>query len=87
MGETFPDQDGFHKSTGRMWYRLASPLPDDPALHAAVLVFFSDMTRTVLAHAEGRGLLRGTMHTLEGKLGLSMVQEMVILPLESRSEA
>jgi acyl-CoA thioesterase II len=36
-----------------------------------------------LVHAGGRGVIRGTMHTEDGKLALSMAQEMLIQPLEA----
>jgi acyl-CoA thioesterase-2 len=38
--------DGSFSSTGRLWYRTCAPLPDDEDLHACMLTFLSDMTRT-----------------------------------------
>jgi acyl-CoA thioesterase-2 len=43
VGPTAPEADGTYRSTRRVWIRTAAPLPDDPALHAAVLTFMSDM--------------------------------------------
>jgi acyl-CoA thioesterase II len=42
MGPTEPI-DGIYRSTRRAWFRTAGELPDDPALHACVLAFASDM--------------------------------------------
>jgi acyl-CoA thioesterase-2 len=41
-----PGDDGTFRSSARLWYRTRGPLPDDPALHAAMLGYVSDMTRT-----------------------------------------
>ena len=38
------DRDGTYLSTRRCWFRTREPLPDDPAVHACVLAYFSDMT-------------------------------------------
>lgn len=35
----------------------------------------------VLIHTGGRGMMRGTMHTQDGKLAMSMAQEMLIRPI------
>lgn len=43
LGPTAPEADGTFRSTRRMWLRVRGPLPDDPALHACILVFLSDM--------------------------------------------
>ena len=43
LGPTPPEPDGTYRSTRRVWVRTAAPLPDDPALHACVLAFMSDM--------------------------------------------
>ncbi len=37
-------QDGTYLSTRRCWFRTRQRLPDDPALHACVLAYLSDMT-------------------------------------------
>ncbi len=44
LGATAQSQDGTYSSTRRCWFRTRQPLPDDPALHACVLAYFSDMT-------------------------------------------
>lgn len=125
IGYTAPDPEGFHRSTGRAWMRTAAPVADDPRIHAVLLSYLSDVTRTaarppsrgevedieglisldhavwfhrpvrpdewllfdvqVLIHARGRGLIRGTMHTRDGRLGVSMAQEMLITPLSRLS--
>jgi acyl-CoA thioesterase II len=41
---TEPRADGTRVSTSRQWLRVAHPLPDDPALHAAFVGFVSDWT-------------------------------------------
>ncbi len=116
LGPTPPGPDGSFRSTRRMWLRVRDPLPDDPALHACVLTFLSDMgivtaarpPRTPLAwettmaasldhavwfHRAGRadrwllsdlhslsvsgarGLARGVLHDLDGRLVASITQE------------
>ena len=47
-----------------LWIRLKGPLPDDPAIHRAALVFLSDMTLidTVLV-AHGYSIARGQFQT------------------------
>jgi acyl-CoA thioesterase II len=42
MGPTDP-VDGIYRSTRRAWFKTVGPLPDDPAIHACVLAFASDM--------------------------------------------
>ena len=42
LGPTEP-VDGIYRSTRRAWFKTAGSLPDDPALHACVLTFASDM--------------------------------------------
>jgi acyl-CoA thioesterase-2 len=42
LGPTEP-VDGIYRSTRRAWFKTAGDLPDDPALHACVLAFASDM--------------------------------------------
>jgi acyl-CoA thioesterase-2 len=44
LGATERQQDGTYESTRRCWFRTREALPDDPALHACVLTYFSDMT-------------------------------------------
>jgi len=46
LGPTEPEPDGSRRSTSRAWLRVASRLPDDPGLHAAILGFYSDLTYT-----------------------------------------
>jgi acyl-CoA thioesterase-2 len=41
-----PGDDGTFRSSARLWYRTRGPLPDDPAVHTAMLGYVSDMTRT-----------------------------------------
>jgi acyl-CoA thioesterase-2 len=44
LGATEKREDGTFRSTRRCWFRTRETLPDDPALHACVLAYFSDMT-------------------------------------------
>ena len=44
LGATEKRDDGTFRSTRRCWFRTREGLPDDPALHACVLTYFSDMT-------------------------------------------
>lgn len=44
LGATERREDGTYQSTRRCWFRTRERLPDDPALHACVLAYFSDMT-------------------------------------------
>jgi acyl-CoA thioesterase-2 len=44
LGATERRQDGTYLSTRRCWFRTREPLPDDPAVHACLLAYFSDMT-------------------------------------------
>src|ERR1700733_1077743 len=44
LGTTARREDGTYESTRRCWFRVREPLPDDPAVHACVLAYFSDMT-------------------------------------------
>jgi len=44
IGATEKRGDGTYESTRRCWFRTREPLPDDPAVHACVLTYFSDMT-------------------------------------------
>jgi acyl-CoA thioesterase-2 len=44
LGATEKREDGTFRSTRRCWFRTREVLPDDPALHACVLAYFSDMT-------------------------------------------
>lgn len=46
LGPTPPAGDGTMASTHRSWMRIARPLPDDDALHLAMLGFLSDTTGT-----------------------------------------
>jgi acyl-CoA thioesterase-2 len=41
-----PEPDGTFRSSGRWWLRTAAPLPDDDDVHACMMAFFSDMTRS-----------------------------------------
>jgi acyl-CoA thioesterase II len=38
--------DGTYSSTRRGWFRVADPLPEDPAVHLTLAAFVSDMTGT-----------------------------------------
>lgn len=51
LGPTPADADGFHSSTRRAWMRLKRRVPDDPAVHEALLAFLSDMGAMVGARA------------------------------------
>jgi acyl-CoA thioesterase II len=44
LGATARREDGTYVSTRRCWFRTREPLPDDHAVHAGVLAYFSDMT-------------------------------------------
>jgi acyl-CoA thioesterase II len=44
LGATECQEDGTFASTRRCWFRVREPLPDDPAVHACLLAYFSDMT-------------------------------------------
>jgi acyl-CoA thioesterase-2 len=44
LGTTTRRADGTYQSTRRCWFRVREALPDDPAVHACVLAYFSDMT-------------------------------------------
>lgn len=46
-----PPDAGPYRSTRRVWFRTAGALPDDPALHACVLAFASDMGVVMAARA------------------------------------
>ena len=119
VGPSTPGPDGSYASTSRAWFRFGATLPDDEALHAALIAFATDMTGTggrplhleggvegmiSLDHAAwfhrplradewlyydvhslvnhaGRGLLRGTMHGPDRRLGASVAQEMVLRPV------
>lgn len=122
LGPTPPGPDGTYRSTRRVWVRTAAPLPDDPAIHACVIAFMSDMAVVIAArppspgepwagfmgasldHAvwfhrpvradswlfydlhslsftNARGLARGTMHALDGTLGVSVTQEALLRSL------
>jgi acyl-CoA thioesterase II len=45
-GPSAPEPDGTFRSTARLWHRTCGPLGDDPAIHACMMSYFSDMTRT-----------------------------------------
>lgn len=122
VGPTEPEPDGTYRSTRRVWIRTSAPLPDDPAVHACVIAFISDMAVVIAArpptpgqpwagfmgasldHAvwfhrpmradewvfydlhslsftNARGLARGTMHALDGTLGVSVTQEALLRTL------
>lgn len=44
LGSTPRRPDGSYLATRRVWFRTQGDLPDDPALHAAVVAYLSDMT-------------------------------------------
>jgi acyl-CoA thioesterase-2 len=44
LGTTERRTDGTYQSTRRCWFRVRDTLADDPAVHACVLAYFSDMT-------------------------------------------
>jgi acyl-CoA thioesterase-2 len=121
MGPT-PPVDGIYRSTRRAWFKTVGELPDDPALHACVLAFASDMGVVsaarvpvagenewerfmgasldhavwfhrparadewllfdlhAVANFGARGFARGTMHTQDGTLAVSVVQEALLRP-------
>ena len=123
LGPTPRQADGTYRSTRRVWLRATGEIPDDPAVHACVITFMSDMgvvmaarvpradggswERTMgasldhavwfhrparadqwllydlqaVANYGARGLVRGTMHTRDGDLVVSVAQEALIRPL------
>jgi acyl-CoA thioesterase II len=120
LGATPQRDDGTYASTRRCWFRTCERLADDPALHACVLAYFSDMTGAAfrphsldtwgdhtdasldhalwfhrprradewnlfdfqaLLNAGGRSTIRATMYGDDGRLYLSMAQELLIRPL------
>ena len=50
-----PESAGAYRSTRRVWFRTNGPLPDDPALHACILAFASDMGTVSAARAPAEG--------------------------------
>ena len=44
LGHTERRTDGTYLSTRRCWFRARDPLGDDPAVHACLLAYLSDMT-------------------------------------------
>ena len=44
LGATERREDGTYLSTRRCWFRTRESLSDDPAVHACLLAYFSDMT-------------------------------------------
>jgi acyl-CoA thioesterase II len=46
LGPTGPEPDGTYRSTSRAWFRIGAELPDDEHLHAALVAFATDMTKT-----------------------------------------
>jgi acyl-CoA thioesterase II len=44
LGTTERRVDGTYESTRRCWFRVREVLSDDPAVHASLLAYFSDMT-------------------------------------------
>ena len=57
LGPSERRADGTYESTRRCWFRAREALPDDPAVHACLLAYFSDMTgaafRPLSLHAWG----------------------------------
>jgi len=43
MGPSDADERGVHRSSRRVWIKADDELPDDPALHACILTYVSDM--------------------------------------------
>jgi acyl-CoA thioesterase-2 len=120
QGATPRRPDGTYESTRRCWFRTRERLKDDPALHACVLAYLSDMTGAAfrphslntwggytdasldhavwfhrprradewnlfdfqaVANAGGRSTIRATMYGADGRLYLSMAQELLIREL------
>ena len=50
-----PPEAGAYRSTRRVWWRTVDRLPDDPAIHACVLAFASDMGVVMAARAPVEG--------------------------------
>jgi acyl-CoA thioesterase-2 len=51
LGGVEPDERGWLRSTRRAWMRLTRRIGDDPAMHQALLTFFSDMGAVLAAWA------------------------------------
>ena len=121
LGATPARADGTMESTRRVWFGV-DPLGDDPALHATVLAYLSDMTGTsfrphslgvwgehtdasldhavwfhrparadgwlfydlhALVNTGGRSLVRGELYTRDGRLCVSLAQELLIRKLDT----
>lgn len=119
LGAGEPDEHGVVRSTRRAWMRVKAGVPDDPALHACLLTYLSDLGAVYMARAPlpelplerlmgasldhamwfhrpiradewflydghavanggARGLMRATMHALDGTLGVSVAQEALL---------
>jgi acyl-CoA thioesterase-2 len=119
LGATPADDEGYFRSTRRVWMRIRRRLPDDPDLHTAMITFLSDMGAVMAAraplaeqpleklmgasldhsmwfhrpmradewflydmhavsNASARGLAFGTLHTVDGVLGVSLAQEALL---------
>jgi len=119
LGAGEPDEHGFVPSTRRVWMRIRPGVPDEPALHACLLTWLSDLGAVYMARAPlptlpverlmgasldhamwfhrplradewflydghavanggARGLMRATMHALDGTLGVSVAQEALL---------
>jgi acyl-CoA thioesterase-2 len=50
-----PPEAGPYRSTRRVWFRTSGRLPDDPAIHACVLAFASDMGVVMAARSPVAG--------------------------------
>jgi acyl-CoA thioesterase-2 len=55
IGPTERRDDGSYLSTRRCWFRTRETLPDDPAIHACLLAYFSDMTAASFRPASMNG--------------------------------
>ncbi|QKW36116.1 thioesterase family protein [Actinomadura sp. NAK00032] len=114
-----PPADGEFPMPHPFWIRASAPVGDDPALHACLIAYLSDMAVVSSARAPGsprrlatavtldhamwfhrppradqwllysvdpvtnhgaRGLARGTLHTLDGTLLVSVAQEALLRP-------
>jgi acyl-CoA thioesterase-2 len=132
LGPTEPGDDGFYRSTRRVWFRAKSELPDDPLVHTCALTYATDMGAVVaaavpvlgdrwpnafteimsasldhavwfhrpvrvdewlhydlqaVANQNSRGLVRGTIHRLDGTLVASITQEALIRRLRPTATA
>ena len=75
VGPSAPRGDGTRESTHRRRFRLPRMLDDDPHLQDV----------HALVNAGGRGTLRGAIRDIDGRIVVSMAQEMLLQPVERQA--